>query len=120
MAARNPTELKQLIRVQKIKTELKTLCLLQLQKKAVPYTCYEWLTHLSSKEKTLPMQYLDERCQEFSIYLKTPVKIKKILQNRNLSPFCRKKVRQQKRLVEYQLRDSPTSNLFMWYLTEDF
>ena len=119
MASRNPKELTQLIQSQETKKELKILCLLQLQKKSVPYGCYEWLTHNPSKKKTLPIQYLNEKCLEFSIYLKSPMDIKKILQNQNLSPFCRKIINQQKKLIKYKLRDSSVDDIFTWYFKEE-
>lgn len=120
MAARNPKELKQFIQDWETRKELKTLCLLQLQKKTVPHSCYEWLTYISYKEKTWLFQYLNEKCQEFSSELNNLMKVKKILQNQHLSPFCRKRIIQKKKLIEYQLRDSPVSDIFMWYLKEGF
>ena len=121
MTTRNLNEFKQLIQDQEVKKELKILCLLQLQKKIVPYSCYEWLEQISyHKEKMLLLQYLNEKCREFSVYLKNLKKIKKILQQKSLSSDCRKTISQQKNRIEYQLRDHAPSDIFTWYFTEDF
>ena len=120
MAARNLKEFKQIIQKQERGKELKTLCFLQLQKKQVPYSCYEWLAPGALKETALPLQYLNENCERSSVHLKSLLKIKKILQQKSLSSFCRKKIKWQKKRIEYQLRDYPLSDIFTWYFKEDF
>jgi hypothetical protein len=119
MASRNPKELTQLIQSKETRKELKTLCFLQLQKKSVPYSCYEWLTQSQLEKKNLPLQYLNEKCLEFSGFLNKPNEIKKILQSQSLSPFCRKIINQQKKRIEYKLRDSSISDIFTWYFKEE-
>lgn len=119
MASRNPKELTQLIQIQEKEKELKILCVLQLQKKSVPYSCYEWMTHKFSIKKNLFLQYLNEKCLEFLSHLKTPTEIKKILQSKSLSTFCRKTIHQQKEIIEYKLRDSSVPDIFTWYFKEE-
>ena len=119
MASRDSKELTRLIQSQETKRELKTLCFLQLQKKYVPYSCYEWLILASPEKTSLPLQYLNEKCLESSGFLKKPEEIKRILQNQNLSPFCRKIINQQKTSIEYKLRDSSVSDIFTWYFKEE-
>jgi len=118
MKAKSQFELKALIKDQESKKELKTLCLRQLQKNTVPYFCYKWLDKKLLEDKNL-LSYLNERCYEFSSHIKDLKKIKQILKNDSLSPFCRKKIEQQKSLLEYQLRDLPAPQLFKHFI-EDF
>ena len=118
MEVHNLKEFNLLIKRQETQKELKILCFLQLENKTIPYSCYEWLKY--KKRKTLPLQYLNEKCQEFSVYLKKPKKIKELLKKGTLSPFCHKKVREQKKRIEYQLRDQSISKIFTWYFIEDF
>ena len=120
MNTRHLTDLKSLIKKQEIKQELKTLCFLQLNKQIIPYSCYEWIKYKKPKRKRLCLQYLNEKCQEFSIHLKNPEKIQEILKKQILSPACYKRVREQKRRIEYQLRDHSLSDIFKWYFIEDF
>ena len=118
METRNLKEFNLLIKKQETQKELKTLCFLQLANKVIPHSCYEWIKF--TKTNKLPRQYLNEKCQEFSAQLKKPKKIKELLKNTSLSPFCRKKIQEQKKRIEYQLRDRPISEIFTWYFPEDF
>lgn len=118
MKAQNLKELQKIIKNQKERTELKVLCRLQLQKKIIPVACYEWI-----KVKPFPSQkparaFLDEKCKEFSSSLRNPEKIIEILYSKHLSLFCRKTISQQKKMIEYQLRDH--TFIFKKYLEEGF
>lgn len=117
----NLTELKQLINKNKTKKKLKILCLLQLQKKIIPYSCYKLIKQISSFKKTKPLvKYLDEKCIEFSVSIKKLTELKKIIEKKTLSPTCRKAIYQQKSRIEYQLRDGVPEDILKWYFKEDF
>ena len=120
--------------------KLKTLCVLQLKKQQVPYSCYEWLKiassegvlnnkALESKKSTLRgnqpvspirsadsfLKYLNEKCQSLAPKLKDLKKITYILQISALSAFCRKQIEKQKQIREYQLRDENPEKLLKWH-----
>ena len=120
ITSRNIDELEQIVQEQKKTKELKLFCQLQLNKKRVPWACYEWIKKKPKTEKKIFLSYFNEKCSESSVYLKNPEKIRKILQQKNLSAFCRTRVRKQKKVIEYQLRDQLPSNIFKWYFTEEF
>lgn len=120
ITSRNIYELEQMIQEQKIKKELQLLCQLQLNKKVVPWACYEWIRKKPKEKNKFFLSYLNEKCAEFSIFLKTTEIIKKILQQKNLSAFCRQIIAKQKNVIEYQLRDHSPANILKWYFTEEF
>ncbi len=122
MSARTLKELEKLIEEQKIKEEWKILCLLQLQKKTVPDGCYEWRSFMEkpSSSPLLSLPYLNEKCEESAKKVTQPEHIKSILQKQNLSPFCRKKIEEAKKLMEYQLRDQELKHILKWHSLEDF
>ena len=125
--------------------KLKVLCVLQLKKQQVPYSCYEWLKIASSEgaltegalnnktfeskksalRGTLPvspirsaeafLKYLNEKCQSLAPNLKDLKKITYILQIPALSLFCRQQIEKQKQIREYQLRDENPENLLKWH-----
>lgn len=114
-------ELKQLKQKNHIIKKLKFLCLLQLKKKGVPYSCYPWIKQISFlKKNTELIYYLNEKCLEFSVFMTDLKNIKKILKQKHLSLICRKSLYKQKNLIEYKLRDDTPKNIFKWYLKEDF
>ena len=116
MSASNIKELEKLIEEQKIKEEWKTLCLLQLQKKTVPDGCYEWrsLVEKPFSSPLLSLSYLNEKCEEGAKKVTKLAQIKSILQKQNLSPFCRKKIEELKKLMEYRLRDKELKYILKW------
>lgn len=118
MKANNLSELHQLIKNQKKSENLKLLCFFQLKKKKIPVACYERMKETFLDEQKQFLAYLNEKCKEFSVFLKNPQKITQILNSKYLSPFCRKTVRQQKKMIEYQLRDH--IHIFKRYLEEGF
>lgn len=120
ITSRNIYELEKIVQIQKRKKKLKILCQLQLNKKIIPWACYEWLKKKPREKKKFFLSYLNEKCAEFSIYLKTSQEIKRILQQKNLSRFCRKTINKRKSIIEYRLRDRPPSDILNWYFTEDF
>ena len=120
ITSRNKEELEQIINSQKKQEELKVFCELQIRKKKVPWACYEWIQKRPSSEKEFFLSYFNEKCGEFSRGLKNFRQIKKILQQKNLSDFCRKKVRRQKNRLKYKMRDRPFSEIRRWHLTEGF
>ena len=118
MKAQNLRELHQIIRNQKEYEKLKILCQLQLKKKIIPVSCYEWIKIKPLLQQNQSLAFLDEKCKEFSAYLRNPKKIIEILYSKHLSPFCRKTISQQKKMIEYQLRDHIP--IFNRYLEEGF
>ncbi len=120
MKVRDLKEFELIIKKQERQKELKILCFLQLEKKIVPYFCYEWLKYKKPEQGAAFLSYLNEKCQEFSTSLKKPHKIKEILQkNHHLNSFCYKTLYKQKKRIEYQLRDQAPSRIFQWYFTEE-
>lgn len=118
MQAQNLRELHQIIKNQKEYEKLKMFCQLQLKKKIIPVACYEWIKINPLQQKKQSLAFLDEKCKEFSAHLRNPLKMIEILYSKHLSPFCRKIISQQKKMIEYQLRDH--SFIFNRYLEEGF
>lgn len=113
-------EFEGIIKKQERQKELKTLCVLQLEKKIIPHFCYEWLKYKKPERRASFLPYLNEKCQEFSTSLKNSQKIKEILQKKHhLNSFCYKAVHKQKKRIEYQLRDQKPSHILRWYFTEE-
>ena len=118
MKAQNLRELHQIIRNQKKYKKLKVLCRRQLRKKIIPVACYGWIKIKPLYQQKPSLAFLDEKCQEFSTSLRNPKKITEILHSKHLSPFCRRTISQQKKMIEYQLRDHIL--IFHRYLEEGF
>ncbi len=109
LKAESHTALKTMIKKQERREELKALCLQQLNKKQIPYYCYEWLLHTRTKNKEQLIRYLDENCLKFPLL--NPESAQEILKGQGLSRICRKKILQEKKEREYRLRDGPPSRL---------
>ena len=118
MKAQNLRELHEIIRNQKEYKKLKILCLLQLRKKILPVACYGWIKIKPFHQQKPSLAFLDEKCKEFSTSLRSPKKITEILHSKHLSPFCRRAISQQKKIMEYQLRDHVL--IFHRHLEEGF
>ena len=133
MQATSQKALQQEIQKEQLEKKQRTLCLLQIKKKQVPYSCYEWSSRFfipkkgratkapsrifldSIRSKQAFLNYLNEKCQSFAPNLKDLQKISFILKIKAIHPFCRKQVKKQKQIREYQLRDESPEKLLKWH-----
>ena len=121
--ARTLKELYKTLHQEQAEKELKMLCFLQLKNQKLPYGCYEWLLYkknISAQTSKLFIQHINEKCLELAPQLKNLPEIKKILKKSHLNPLCKKKIEEQKKIIEYQLRDTSPEQIFLEYFEEDF
>ena len=121
MQATSQKALKKEIKQSEKAEQAKALCLLQLKKQKVPYGCYTYLNLLPEpnrraiQKRKAFVAYLNEQCHTWASQVQDLNRINKILQTKGISDFCRQKIKQQKKIREYQLRDADPSYMLKWF-----
>ena len=119
LATSSPQELRHHLQNSNQVRVLKIRCLLDLKKSRPPVACYQWLHSLSSvslKTRSELIHYLDEKCQQSVLFLKSPHKAALWLKTKGLSPFCLHKIQEALRVLIYQLRDQKPRHILQWHL----